>query len=102
MRYFRVTVLRGHSHYHHSFKKGKKKQHAATLGDTITFNIAANSLLEACDIARRKPSVKHDSPQAVRKAWEITYDEFVAGLGSNAYEAALGAEYKKKGKNQYD
>lgn len=70
MRYFMVVCHRGHCGTGHSTE--------------IKFAIAANNLLEARDIARRMPSVKHTRMEIFSK--EITEAEYNEYRKISAYE----------------
>lgn len=63
MKYFMVMCHRGHCGCGHSTE--------------IKFAIAAKTLLDACDIARRKPSVKHTRMVIYGKEiTEVEYNEY--------------------------
>ena len=53
-------------------------------GTEIKFAIAAKNLLDACDIARKMPSVKHT--RAVISGREITEEEYIEYRKVSAYE----------------
>lgn len=70
MKYFMVMCHRGHRGTGHSTE--------------IKFAIRANNLLEACDKARRMPSVKHTRMAIYGK--EITEQEYNEYRQVSAYE----------------
>lgn len=70
MKYFMVMCHRGHCGIGHSTE--------------IRFAIRANNLLEACDKARRMPSVKHTRMAIYGK--EITEQEYNEYRQVSAYE----------------
>lgn len=72
MRYFTVTVTRGHL--------GCKR------GQEIRFAIAAKNISEACKKAQQMPAVKHSGPVAY--ANEITREEYQTLRKLSAYETA--------------
>ena len=72
-RYFSVTCKHGH--------------HGAKKYEPITFAIAAETALEACDIAREMPGVKHDQP--VLKCKEISSCAYWDMRSVSAYERGL-------------
>ena len=72
MRYFAVTCKHGH--------------HGARRYLPITFAVAANTAIEACDYARAMPGVKHD--QTVIACKEIGYSRYAKLRSISAYERA--------------
>ena len=72
MKYFAVTCKHGH--------------HGAKNYFPITFAVAAQSLLEACDYARAMPGVKHG--QTVIKCQEISFSAYAKLRQISAYERA--------------
>lgn len=70
MKFYKVVCYRGHMGTGHSTE--------------ITFAIAARDLLEACDKARRMPSVKHTRMAIYGK--EITEEEYNDYRQISAYE----------------
>lgn len=70
MKYYMVICLRGHCGTGHSTE--------------IKFAIRANNLLEACDKAKRMPSVKHTRMAIYGK--EITEQEYNEYRQVSAYE----------------
>ena len=72
-RYFAVTCKQGH--------------HGARKYEPITFAIAAKNAIEACDLAKGMPSVKHD--QAVISCKEITCRAYYEMRRESAYERRL-------------
>ncbi len=73
-KYYMVVCHRGHAGTGH--------------GTEIKFAIAANNLLDACNKARKMPSVKHTRGAIFGK--EITYDEYREYRQVSAYERAAG------------
>lgn len=69
-RYFMITCSRGHAGTGH--------------GTEIKFAIAAKNLLDACDKARRMPSVKHTRLALFGK--EITEAEYIEYRKISAYD----------------
>lgn len=76
MRYFAVTCKQGH--------------HGIRRYYPITFAIAAETLLEACDQAKAMPGVKHSQP--VLKCEEITFEKYVDLYNKSAYERTYETE----------
>ena len=74
MKFYMVMCHRGHCGNGHSTE--------------IKFAIRANNLLEACDKARRMPSVKHT--RMVISAKEITLEEFQSRRKASAYDKFKG------------
>ena len=72
MRYYEVTCKHGH--------------HGARNYCPITFAVAANDALSACDFARAMPGVKHD--QTVIKCREISFESYAKLRKKSAYERA--------------
>lgn len=72
MKYFAVTCKHGH--------------HGAKNYCPITFAVAANTAIEACDFAKAMPGVKHD--QTVIKCTEISFENYVQLRKQSAYERA--------------
>ena len=72
MKYFAVTCKHGH--------------HGAKQFYPITFAVQAESILDACDLARLMPGVKHD--QSVIGCKEISYGEYITLRNKSAYERA--------------
>lgn len=84
MKYFMVMCHRGHCGCGHSTE--------------IKFAIHANNLLEACDIARRMPSVKHTRMAIYGK--EITELEYKEYRQISAYKR-FSQERPNKRKTRY-
>lgn len=76
MRYFTVTCKRGHC--------GKKQYFP------ITFAIAAETLFDACNIAKSMPGVKHSQP--VLRCEEITFEDYTEFCSVSAYDRITGVE----------
>ena len=70
MKYYLITCHRGHAGTKHS--------------TDIKFAIKANTLIDACSIAKRMPSVKHTRAIAFGK--EITFEEYTEYRQISAYE----------------
>lgn len=70
VRYFSVTCKHGH--------RGAKKY------DPITFAIIAQNAIEASDLAKQMPGVKHDQPVLACK--EISSSDYFEMLKHSAYE----------------
>lgn len=70
MRYFKVTVIRGHL--------GQGYTHG-----TLTFYYQARNLLEAMDKAKRQGGVKHD--RMPLNACECSKEEYEANIQTSAY-----------------
>lgn len=70
MKYFVIVCSRGHCGTGHSTE--------------IKFAIVAHNLLEACDKARKMPSVKHTRLALYGK--EITYEEYIQYRQISAYK----------------
>ena len=70
MKFYKISCHRGHNGTGHSTE--------------ITFAIAARNLLEACDKARRMPSVKHTRMAIYGR--EITEQEYNDYRKISAYE----------------
>lgn len=70
MKYYLVSCHRGHCGIGRS--------------TDIQFAISANNILEACDRAKKMPSVKHT--RMVISAKEITFEEFQIKKKVNAYD----------------
>lgn len=70
MKYYVVTCMRGHC--------------GTGNGTEIKFAIKANNLLEACNIAKRMPAVKHSRPVLFGK--EITQEEYNKYRQKSAYK----------------
>ena len=87
MKFYMVMCHRGHCGVGHSSE--------------IKFAIAANNLLEACDIAKRMPSVKHTRMAIYGK--EITEEEYKDYRAISAYERfnQQSAKYTKNKKRRY-
>lgn len=73
MRYFKITVIRGHL--------GTGYSHG-----TMTFYCKAKNLLEAMDEARRHGGVKHTKMPL--NAQECSKEEYEANIKISAYERA--------------
>ena len=83
MMYYMVMCLRGHCGTKHSTE--------------IKFAFAAHDLMEACDKARRMPSVKHTRMMVYGK--EITEQEYTEYRQISAYERfdqQRASNYKKR------
>lgn len=80
MKFYMVMCHRGHCGVGHSTE--------------IKFAIAANNLLEACDKAKRMPSVKHTRMAIYGK--EITEDEYKEYRAISAYEHFNQSQHKSK------
>ena len=72
MKYYSVTCKHGH--------------HGAKQYCPITFAVAANSAMEACDFAKMMPGVKHD--QTVIGCKEISFEDYAKLRRMSAYERA--------------
>lgn len=70
MRYYAVTCKHGH--------------HGAKNYYPITFAVAANSAIEACDYAKAMPGVKHD--QSVIDCRELSFESYAKLRKQSAYE----------------
>lgn len=70
MKFYAVTCKHGHC--------GRKRYHP------ITFAIAANNTIEACDKAKAMPGVKHG--QTVLKCKEISFPAYAELHKQSAYE----------------
>ena len=77
MRYFLITCHRGHCGRGNS--------------NPITFAFEAKNLIEAMDMGKRMPSVKHT--RMVMGAKEITFEEYHEFREVNAYERSWQAGY---------
>ena len=62
----------------------------------ITFAVEAENMISAIDFARTMPGVKHDHPNVILDAHEITLDEFNAMRMQSAYERMYANDYKRK------
>ena len=80
MKFYMIMCHRGHCGIGHSTE--------------IKFAIVANNLIEACDIARRMPSVKHTRMAIYGK--EITEQEFNEYRQISAYERHYQQSKSKK------
>ena len=80
MKYFKVTCHRGHCGRGHS--------------TDITFAIAAETLLHACNIAKRMPSVKHT--RMICFGVEITEKEYNEYKQISAYRRACGSYERRR------
>lgn len=69
--YYKIVVVRGHS--------GRGNHN-----NLLTFYFEAQTLLEASDMARRQPGVKHT--MLPRSAREVSYEEYLEGMQESAYE----------------
>lgn len=72
MRYFAVTCHRGHCGTGHS--------------SVITFTFEAKNLIEAMDMAKRMPSVKHT--RMIMNGKEISCEEYKEYMKISAYKRA--------------
>lgn len=72
MKYYKVRVLGGH------MGGGNTRE--------LIFYIKANSIMDATAKARKMPGVKHDNPQAVQWAEEVTKEEYDQGRQTSAYK----------------
>jgi len=72
MRFFAVTCKHGH--------------HGARNYLPITFAVAANTAIDACDLAKAMPGVKHD--QTVLDCREISFEQYARMRKQSAYERA--------------
>ena len=70
MKYYRVYVERGHT--------GRKHYKLDAM-----FYIKASNLIEAMDVAKAMPGIKHSKCPMMAK--EISWEEFCEGKGYNAY-----------------
>ena len=70
VRYFAVTCKHGH--------------HGAKRYQPITFVFYAQNAIEACELARDMPGVKHDAP--VIECKEITASTYMRLRSQSAYE----------------
>lgn len=84
MRYFLITCHRGHCGFGHS--------------SSITFAFEAKNLIDAMDMGKRMPSVKHT--RMIMSGKEITHEEYVAYRQINAYERSyqMSARKERKGR----
>lgn len=80
MKFYMITCSRGHCGNGHSTE--------------IKFAIAANNLLDACDKARRMPSVKHT--RVALYGHEITVEEYNEYRSISAYERYNQQSAKQK------
>lgn len=80
MKFYMITCSRGHCGTGHSTE--------------IKFAIAANNLLDACDKARRMPSVKHT--RVALYGHEITAEEYNEYRSISAYERYNQQSAKQK------
>ena len=74
MKYYLITCHRGHAGIGHS--------------TDIRFAIQAHNLLEACNAARRMPSVKHT--RMIQVGIEITREQYIEYRQTSAYRRAEG------------
>ena len=82
MRYFSITCMRGHC------GTGKSVD--------IKFVFEAHSLLEAMDMAKRMPAVKHS--RGILAGSEITFESYTEYRTVSAYErVTLGTYRARKG-----
>lgn len=80
MRYFLITCHRGHCGFGHS--------------STITFAFEAKNLIEAMDMGKRMPSVKHTRMIIAGK--EISQQEYIEYREINAYRRSFQISAKKE------
>ena len=80
MKYWMVTCERGHCGTGHS--------------TDIKFAIAAETLLHACNIAKKMPSVKHSRPIVCGK--EISETEFIEYRQTSTYTRPQHHQMKSK------
>ena len=78
-RYFLITCHRGHCGYGHS--------------TPITFAFEANNLIEAMDMGKKMPSVKHT--RMIMFGKEISFEEYTEYRAVNAYERSYSMSAKK-------
>ena len=71
VRYYAVTCKHGH--------------HGAKKFEPITFAISATNALDACDMARQMPGVKHNQPVLVCR--EITPNAYFNMRKRSAYDS---------------
>lgn len=83
-RYFLITCHRGHCGYGHS--------------SAITFAFEAKNLIEAMDMGKRMPSVKHT--RMIMAGKEISEEEYIEYRTVNAYQRSfqMSARLAKKGR----
>ena len=80
MRYFLITCHRGHCGFGHS--------------STITFAFEAKNLIEAMDMGKHMPSVKHTRMIIAGK--EISQQEYIEYREINAYQRSFQISAKKE------
>lgn len=78
-RYFLVTCHRGHCGNGHS--------------STITFAFEASNLIEAMDMGKKMPSVKHT--RMIINGKEISFEEYKEYREVNAYQRSFQMSAKK-------
>lgn len=71
-KFYKITCLVGHKATH------KEK--------TLTFVIKAKNMLDACDKARKMPSVKHHKIDTIQYAIEISEKEYKEKIKESAYQ----------------
>lgn len=76
MKYFAVTCKHGH--------------HGTNKYCPITFAVAANSAIDACDYAKAMPGVKHS--QIVISCKEISFSTYACLRRTSAYERMKGRD----------
>lgn len=80
MRYFLITCHRGHCGNGHS--------------SPITFAFEAKNLIDAMDMGKRMPSVKHT--RMIMAGKEITFEEYKEYREINAYERSYQISAKRR------
>lgn len=83
-RYFLITCHRGHCGNGHS--------------SAITFAFAAKNLIEAMDMGKKMPSVKHT--RMIMAGKEITLEEYEDYRAINAYQRAFQMSAKRARKER--
>ena len=78
-RYFLITCHRGHCGNGHS--------------SAITFAFEAKNLIDAMDMGKRMPSVKHT--RMIMAGKEISFEEYTEYRAVNAYERSYSMSAKK-------
>lgn len=79
MRYFLITCHRGHCGMGHS--------------SSITFAFEAKNLIDAMDMGKRMPSVKHT--RMIMSGKEISFEEYKEYREINAYQRSFQMSAKK-------
>ena len=84
MRYFLITCHRGHCGNGHS--------------SAITFAFEAKNLIEAMDMGKRMPSVKHT--RMIMAGKEISFEEYKEYRTINAYQRSFQMSARKERKER--